>query len=146
MIAADTNILVYAHRADSEWHSNAATVMSELANGRGTWAIPWPCIHEFLAIATHSRIYDPPSTIKQAAAQVEAWLASPSLEVIGETSDHWIVIKPLLIPGQVKGPMVHDARIAAICIAQGVTEFLTADRDFSRFPKLTTRNPLLTGP
>ena len=29
--------------------------------------------------------------------------------------------------------MVHDARIAAICRAHGVTTLLSADRDFSRF-------------
>jgi predicted nucleic acid-binding protein len=39
--------------------------------------------------------------------------------------------------------MVHDARVAAICIAHGVNEFWTVDRDFSRFPDLPTRNPLL---
>ena len=44
--------------------------------------------------------------------------------------------------GRVKGPIVHDARVAALCIAHGVTEFWTADRDFSRFPGLVARNPL----
>jgi predicted nucleic acid-binding protein len=37
--------------------------------------------------------------------------------------------------------MVHDARIAACCLSNGVTELLTLDRDFSRFPQLKTRNP-----
>ena len=63
MIAVDSNILVYAHRADSEWHAPAAAAMKSLAEGRGPWAIPWPCVHEFLAIVTNPRVYDPPSTI-----------------------------------------------------------------------------------
>jgi predicted nucleic acid-binding protein len=55
MIAVDTNILVYAHRADSEWHKVALDKVLSLARGTSRWAIPWPCVHEFLAICTHPR-------------------------------------------------------------------------------------------
>lgn len=44
---------------------------------------------------------------------------------------------------RIAGPAVHDARIAAICLQHGVSELLSADRDFSRFPELKTRNPLV---
>ena len=142
MIAADTNILVYAHRADSEWHEQARSRIESLAQGRVSWGVPWPCIHEFLAIVSHPRIYDPPSTVSQALDQVDAWLESPVVEVFGEPHQHWTVLKELLRNGRVKGALVHDARVAAMCIAHGVTEFWTADRDFSRFPALVTRNPL----
>lgn len=143
MIAVDTNVLVYAHRADGEWHDPAATVIKQLAEAPSPWAIPWPCIHEFLAITTHPRIFDPPSTRPQATAQVSAWLGSPSLVLLVEGVDHWRQLMEILDTGQVKGPMVHDARIAAICIENGVSEFLTWDRDFTRFPALRTRNPLV---
>ena len=145
MIAADTNILVYAHRADSEWHPQARSCLQTLAEGRVSWGIPWPCLHEFLAIVSHPRIYDPPSTIALAAAQVDAWLESPVAELLAEADSHWPILKQQLFAGQIKGPMVHDARVAALCIAHGVTDFWTADRDFSRFPGLSTRNPLLSG-
>ena len=143
MIAVDSNILIYAHRRDSEWHEPATALVKSLAEGRSGWAIPWPCIHEFLAICTHPAIYSPPSTLKQAALQVDAWMDSPSLELLGETGDHWILLRQQLMSGKVHGPMVHDARIATLCLAHGITELLTADRDFSRFPLLATRNPLL---
>ena len=81
MIAIDTNVLVYAHREDSEWHSQASASVRTLATGRVLWGLP--------------------------------------------------------------GPMVHDAKVAALCLTHGVTEFWTADRDFSRFPSLPVRNPLL---
>jgi predicted nucleic acid-binding protein len=64
VIAVDTNLLVYAHREDSPWHRRANEVVTRLAQGRGAWAIPWPCLHEFLAIVTHPRIYDPPSRLR----------------------------------------------------------------------------------
>lgn len=142
MIAIDTNILVYAHRADADFHAVAAARVRELAQGRTAWAIPWPCLHEFFAIATHRKIYDPPSTGEQAIAQVDAWLASPSLTVLAEPTRYWSTLRTMLTDGQVAGPMVHDARIAAVCVAHGVTELWSADRDFGRFGALRTRNPL----
>jgi len=142
LIAADTNILVHAHRADSDWHEPARDCIESLAHGRVTWGLPWPCIHEFLAIVTHPRIYDPPSTAAEALVQVDAWLESPVAELLTETHAHWSVLKELLIGGRVRGAMVHDARVAALCVAHGVTELWTADRDFSRFPGLVIRNPL----
>lgn len=142
MIATDTNILVYAHRGDSEWHGPARSRIQSLAEGRVSWGLPWPCLHEFLAISTHPRIYDPPSTIAEAIDQIDTWLESPVAQLLTETDMHWNVLKHALQNGLVKGPMVHDARVAALCMTHGVTEFWTADRDFSRFPSLVVRNPL----
>ena len=74
MIAVDTNILVYAHREDSEWHAAAAGRITALAEGQGPWAIPWPCVHEFLAVATHPRIFNPPTPL---AADVKKFRRLP---------------------------------------------------------------------
>ncbi len=142
MIATDTNILVHAHRADSEWHESASSLVRSLAEGRVVWGLPWPCVHEFLAVVTHPRIFNPPSTIAQAAEQVEAWLESDAAALLTESDFHWEVLRQQLLGRGIRGPKVHDARIAALCLEHGVTEFWTADRDFSRFPDLATRNPL----
>jgi len=142
LIGVDTNILVYAHRADSPWHAKAADCIRLLAEGRQPWGIPWPCLHEFYAIVTHPRIYAPPSSVSQAGEQIGAWLESPVVALLTEADDHWTILSELLQAGQITGPMVHDARIAAICLGQGVTEFWSADRDFGRFPRLRAFNPL----
>ncbi len=143
MIAVDTNVLVYAHRRDSAWHRSASNTVRELAENRTPWAIPWPCVHEFFAVVTHPRIYSPPSTPPLASAQLEAWFASPSVVMLAETADYWPTLKSLLESSQTSGPQVHDARIAALCQLHGVRELWTADRDFSRFSALATRNPLV---
>jgi toxin-antitoxin system PIN domain toxin len=143
MIAVDTNILVYAHREESPFHERAAACMSELSEGNAPWAIPWPCIHEFFSIVTHPRIYDPPSPIACAADQVDAWLESPALVLLSESMAHWSILRSLVSSAQIRGPMIHDARIAVICMQNGVTELLSADRDFGRFPGFRTRNPLI---
>ena len=144
MIAVDTNVLICAHRRDTEFHTAAARHVRALAEGGSAWAIPWPCLHEFFAISTHRRIYDPPSTPSQAIHQIDAWLASPTLSLIGEPAGYWERLKAVLTAGKVTGPLVHDARIAALCAAHGVRELWTADRDFGRFGSaVTVRNPLI---
>lgn len=143
MIAVDTNLLAYAHRRDSPFHQRASTVVRDLAESPASWAIPWPCVHEFYSVATHLRLYDPPSTPEQAAAQIDAWLSSPSLVLLHEGPGYWPTLSELVRHAEARGPMVHDARVAALCRANGVRELWTADRDFGRFPTLTVRNPLV---
>jgi len=143
LIAVDTNVLVYAHREDSTWHAAAAARVTDLAEARAPWAIPWPCLHEFLAIVTHPRIYNPPTPLDRALEQVEAWLESPSLVLLAEGVGYPDVLLRVLREGQVRGAMVHDARVAALCELHGVKELWTADRDFGRFRSLSTRNPLV---
>ena len=143
MIAVDTNIMVYAHREDSEWHAVAYAKLGELAEGRGAWAIPWPCVHEFLAIVTHPRIFSPPTPLAAAIDQVGAWFESPSLVLVAESDAHWRTLRETLVNGKITGAQVHDARIAALCLQHGVKELWSADRDFGRFPDLTVVNPLV---
>ena len=106
MIGVDTNLLVYAHRRDSEWHVPAARVLRQLAEGRNPWAIPWPCLHEFLAVVTHPRIYTPPSTMRAALDQAHAWLRSPSLVLIGEERDHLPHLEKALLSAKIRIPNI----------------------------------------
>ncbi len=143
MIAIDTNLLVYAHREDAPWHDAADARIRELAEGRTAWAIPWACLHEFLAIVTHPRIYAPPTPLAVAVDQVDAWLESPSLTLLAESEIYWPALRTALQEGRIAGPLVHDARVAALCRLHGVRELWSADKDFSRFPGLPVRNPLV---
>jgi hypothetical protein len=143
VIAVDTNLLVYAHREDSAWHKPAYRCVEELSEGRAPWALPWPCIHEFLAIATHPRIYDPPTPVAAALEQVSAWLEAPNLVLLSEADGYWAQLHEMVQDGRIVGAAVHDARIAAICLYHGIGELWSADRDFSRFPELRVRNPLI---
>ena len=144
MIAVDTNVLVYAHRRDSRFHDIARQRVAGQAEGRATWALPWPCVHEFLGIVTHPRIYRTPTPLAQAIDQVDAWLESPHLLLLGESAEHWPALKPILPAARVAGPQVHDARLAALCLQHGVRELWAPDRDFGRFAPLRAVNPLVT--
>ena len=140
MIGVDTNILVHAHREDSPWHERAKRALASLGGER--WGIAWPCVHEFLAVVTHPKIFNPPTPLEDALLAVETWIDAQSLVLLGELDGYWSVLSELLGSARVVGPRVHDARIAALCLQHGVRELWTMDRDFSRFPRLATRNPL----
>jgi uncharacterized protein len=143
VIALDSNILIYAHREESPHHRKASRCIDALAEGTAPWAIPWPCLHEFLAIVTRARIYDPPTPLRLALAQVDAWLESPGLVLLSESEQHWSELRAIALAGHITGARIHDARIAAICRQHGVRELWTADRDFSRFAGLNAVNPLV---
>jgi toxin-antitoxin system PIN domain toxin len=140
LIAVDSNVLICAHRSEMPLHEAAAATISELATSPAQWAIPWPCVQEFYGTVTNRRAFRPPSSIAVALEQIDAWLESPSLVLLAETTDHRSVLGALLRDAQILGPTVHDARIAAICLSHGVTELLTMDRDFAKFAPLRTRS------
>ena len=66
MVAIDTNILVYARREETPFHKEAKELLRNLAEGRGPWALPWPCIYEFLRVVTHPWVFDPPTQLEVA--------------------------------------------------------------------------------
>ena len=143
MIAVDTNILVYAHRAESAFHTQAFECLKSLAEGGQPWGIPVNCLHEFLSVVTHLKVFDPASTYGQALTQVDAWLDSPQAHVLHSGSQHWRILSELARAAKLQGGQFHDARIAAVCIENGVSVLWSADRDFGRFKALKTVNPLI---
>ena len=143
MIAVDTNLLVYAHRRESSLYQAAYEILRHLTEGDRLWAIPWPCCYEFLSIVTNPRIWKETATPPDRAwRQLEAWTASPNNRLLGETADFLAILGTLVTRARVRGAVVHDARIAAICLAHGTEALLTRDRDFALFPELVTRDPL----
>lgn len=143
MIAVDTNLLVYAHRAEASFHDTAYECLKSLAEGAQPWGIPVSCLHEFLSVVTNPKIFRPASSYTQALAQVDAWLASPQAHVLHSGAQHWRLLSELARQARLQGGQFHDARIAAICLENGVSLLWTADRDFGRFKSLKTLNPLV---
>lgn len=142
MIAVDTNILVYANRRDMpDWHEPAKDSLERLAAGRASWGLPWSVAHEFVAVVTRFR--QSPSTLDEAFAFVKRLTSSASCVPLAEPIDYLPVLEQLATGGRATGPLVFDARIAATCVAHGVSELWTVDHDFGRFPSLRTRNPLV---
>lgn len=147
MEAVDTNVLVYAHRREPAEHAAAFDLLRSLSASPRPWAIPWPCVYEFFSVVTNPRIWkDAASTPEQAWLQLSAWLEAPGLRLLGEPSGFAALLATFLRRPRVRGPIVHDARVAAICVAHGVERLLTRDRDFSLFPELAVANPFRGSP
>ena len=141
MIALDTNILVYGRREEAPHHERARELLIELAEGDSLWAVPWPCIYEFVRVVTHPRVFDPPTLLDAALEDLDSLMQSPSLTLLREGPRHAAFMQRLLEAGHATGNLAHDAHIAALCVEHGVSELWTADRDFARFPGISVRNP-----
>jgi hypothetical protein len=139
--AVDTNVLVFAEMRNSPQHERALGVLRELSEGPAGWAIPWPCVYEFLRVVTHPRVFHPPVPVPVALGDLRAILASPSLVLLSETERHVEILESVVRSSGATGNLVHDAHIAALCLEHGVTRLVTGDRDFHRFQGLEVIDP-----
>lgn len=142
MIAIDTNLLVYAHRREMPFHDRARQVLTDAAGGPEPLTVPWPCVHEFLAVVSNPRIFTDPSPIDTALDAVGRLQHSLAGGFLAEGEGYLGALERVARPAQLQGAVVHDARIAALCLYHGVRVLWSADRDFSRFPNLAVTNPL----
>src|SRR5215813_12749765 len=108
MIVLDTNILVYARRAEFPHHAKALNLLRRLAEGDSPWAIPWPCIYEFLRVVTHPRVFAPPSDPEVTLGELQSLLESKSLTLIGEGPNHVAHLRFAIMGGGATGNVVHD--------------------------------------
>lgn len=138
MIAVDTNILIYAHRAELPKHEAAVRCLVELAEGPAAWALPVFCIGEFLRVITHPRLFDPPFTDAEACIALERLLDSPSGRVIFPGPSYPELLVQAVREADAVGNLVFDAQIVALCREAGASSLLTEDRDFDRFPGFPT--------
>jgi toxin-antitoxin system PIN domain toxin len=143
MRAIDTNILVFAKIRSSPHHRVARRILTEMAEGSVPWAIPWPCVYEFLRVVTHLRVYHPPIPANVALQDLRRIFSSPMLLLLHETPNHPEVMMTVIEEGGVAGNLVHDAHIAALCMEHGISELITGDRDFARFRSLSVINPFV---
>lgn len=132
---------MFAEVTGTAHHAAARALLTECAEGAAPWAIPWPCVYEFLRVVTHPRVFHPPVPADRAMRDVRAILASPSLVLLTETDRHLDIASQLIEQAGASGNLIHDAHIATLCIEHGVGELVTADRDFSRFPAIKATNP-----
>jgi toxin-antitoxin system PIN domain toxin len=141
MIAVDTDILVYARRGEAVHHVRAKRLLADLAEGSRSWAIPWPCVYEFLRVVTHPRVFRPPTALTAALTDLDRLFEAPALTLLGEGPGHRAHLRRTVESGRATGNLAHDAHIAVLLLEHGVREFWTTDKDFSRFPGIAVRDP-----
>ena len=136
MIAVDTNILVYAHRAEMAEHEAARAALAGLAEGDEPFGIPILVATEFLRVVTHPRVFRPPTPMATARAALDAVLDSPSARLLAPGPRHRALLAEAIEEGAATGNLVLDAAIVATCREHAARTILTNDLDFRRFPSI----------
>lgn len=140
MILVDVNVVVYAFRRDAQDHRRYADWLQELMDSAAAFGMVDMVLSGFVRIVTHPAIFDPPSTIKHAISYVDQIRQHPRCVSIAPGPRHWDIFSTLCRETGVTGNSVPDAYLAALAIESG-SEWITADRGFSRFPGLRWRHP-----
>jgi toxin-antitoxin system PIN domain toxin len=136
VIAVDTNLLVYAHRAGVPEHRAAADRLRQLAEGQDPWGLPVFCLGEFVRVVTHPKLR-PPSTLDQTFGFLGALLQSPSLRLLLPSESFPQAFESAVRDGGATGNLSFDAQIVAMCREARARTLVTNDRDFARFPGLS---------
>jgi toxin-antitoxin system PIN domain toxin len=141
VILFDVNVLVYAHREDAPNHPEFLEWLEKTIADPAPFGLCDPVMSGFMRVVTHPRIFDPPSSIEEAVAFLEALRGQPNAVLVGPGERHWDILVDLCRRASVRGNLVPDAYLAALAIESG-NEWISTDRDFARFPGLRWRHPL----
>ena len=113
--------------------------MVALAEGTAHWGLPVFCAVEFLRVVTHRRVFNPPSSLAQAAEFLEGIVASPSCRIVLPGAGFLGLLTAVSQRADARGNLMFDAQIAALCQEHGISAILTNDRDFERFDGIEVR-------
>lgn len=139
MIAVDTNVLVYAHRGETDLHQPALARLKQLCEGNEPWALPVACLSEFFRVVTHPRVLNPPTTLADGMAFASSLLNAPTCRLLRPGRDYVEHFFEAMERASARGNLVFDAQIVALCRESGISTVLTNDRDFERFSGIDVR-------
>ena len=142
MVLIDTNILIYAHRTDSANHSAYHHWLDQQVNSDQAFGMSEMVLSSFVRIVTHPSIFRFPTSLDTAMRFASDLRSRPNCVIMAPGPRHWETFERLCRQAGAKGNLITDAYLAALAIESG-SEWITADRDFSRFPALRWRHPLV---
>ena len=137
----DANILLYAVDEDSPFHAAAHAWLEAALDGPRRIGIPWASFTAFVRIATHPRASRDPLSPSEAWQFVDEWLDAPATWVPVPGRGHRELLGRLIRDLDLRGNLVSDAALAALCIEHGL-QIVSADSDFARFTEITWLNPV----
>ena len=140
MILTDVNVLVYAFREDAADHRRFRAWLETLIAGPDAFALAEIVLSGFVRVVTHPRIFQPAAPLDSALEFCRVLRNQPNAVVVGPGVRHWEIFTDLCTRAKVRGDLVADAFLAALAIESGC-EWISTDRDYSRFPGLRWRTP-----
>jgi Predicted nucleic acid-binding protein, contains PIN domain len=142
VIAVDTNLLVYAHRAGCAEHAAARRAIERAAASPDGWCIPLPCVFEFWSVVTHPSCVGGPSPPAVALDFIDSLLSTGETQVLQPGADFAQRCFRKASNLSMSGPRVFDLQIGLIALEAGVTELWTHDAGFVALPGLKVVDPL----
>ena len=140
-VALDTNLLLYASDAASEFHQRALTALREYAEGSNIVYLFWPVAIGYLRIATHPSVFERPLAPDLAMANIESLIDRPNVRTPGEDDGFWKTFRDVGSDLVVRGNLVPDAHLVALMRQFGVQTIVTHDRDFRKFEAIKVKDP-----
>jgi toxin-antitoxin system PIN domain toxin len=137
----DANVLLYAVDATSPFHEPSRDWLESALNGDRRVGLPWSSLWAFVRIATHPRALEAPLLPVEASEFVADWLAAPAAWTPRPGRGHATLVAELLVDLDLRGNLVPDAVLAALCLEHGVP-IVSADSDFARFTQVEWINPV----
>lgn len=142
MTLTDANLLLYAYDSSCVQHERARQWLEDRLSGVETFGVAWMALLAFVRLSTSPRVFEEPFPVEEAIALVESWLDLPCVRVLHPGPRHATLLRQLLEPLGSAGNLTTDAHLAAIALEHDAI-LCSADADFSRFPGLRWRNPLV---
>jgi uncharacterized protein len=142
VVLPDVNVLVDAHREDAPHHAACRGWLEGVINGSEAYGLSDLVLSGFVRVVTHPKVFIKPSSLAQALEFTDQLRSRPNCVPVAPGLRHWEIFRGLSVDGAARGNLVADAYLAAMAIESGC-EWITTDRDFSRFKGLRWRHPVL---
>ena len=140
MILPDVNVLVHAFRRDASDHGLCRSWLEGVVNGDSRYGMSPQVLGGVVRVATHPKVFKQPSPLIEVFAFADALLGQPHCVLVQPGEGHWEIFMRLCREADARGNLVPDAWFAAMAIEAGC-QWVTLDRDYSRFPGLQWRPP-----
>jgi hypothetical protein len=140
MILPDVNVLVHAFRADTSDHSLCRSWLDGVINGEPRYGMSPQVLSGVIRVVTHPRVFSRPSRLAETLRFCELLMEQSHCVIVQPGPQHWVIFARLCKEADVRGNLVPDAWYAALAIEFGC-EWITLDRDYSRFTGLQWESP-----
>jgi toxin-antitoxin system PIN domain toxin len=140
MVLADVNVIISAHRPESEHHAECLRWLDATVDSDRAYGISELVLGSFVRIVTNPRAYKSPTPIVTALKAANALRMAAHAVAVTPGPRHWEIFERLCRDSDARGNVVTDAYLAALAIESGC-EWITLDGDFARFHGLKWRRP-----
>lgn len=142
MIAVDTNLLIYAHRAATPQHERARQAIERAASLPKGFGVAVFCLAEFWGVVTHPAAAGRPSSAAEVTAFFQTLTQHANMQLWSPKKDFGNRLLREASQLGVHGRRIFDLQIGITARDHGATEIWTHDAGFVALPGIVVIDPL----